>query len=438
MKRMDEPRGNDGSDIRRNPTIALLASAHDFTTIARLLIDANQHGYPVVVCNVVDERVSTLAHTMGAYLMSVDATDARTIRRAIEKYAEALDLPDVVFVDDYTAATDLDDSSFPGGLDLETVIRSGRRSRETVVAAVPAYNEAGSIAGVVGAAREHVNEVLVVDDGSGDDTVAVAERAGATVVEHGRNRGYGAAIKSALTAARRRDADRLVLLDGDGQHDPGDIPKLLERQDETDANIVIGSRFHDDVDVSVPRYRRVGLWIVNLLTNLSLGAIRSRSRISDTQSGFRTFDREAIESLVDDGSIHDGMGASTDVLYHAAKQDYVVEETGTSIRYDGDDTSTFNPVVHGFWLVRNIVETVELDRPFTFLGLPGLFTIAVGFVVGYWAVVHYLQTGVVSAEFGLLSTLCLFLGALLIVIGTILHSLNRYLETYPGRRAGGW
>jgi hypothetical protein len=94
----------------------------------------------------------------------------------------------------------------------------------TISVAIPAYNEAETIAEVVVETREYADEVVVIDDGSADDTAARACDAGATVIEHDHNEGYGAALRTAFETADRRGVDHLVVLDGDGQHDPTDIP----------------------------------------------------------------------------------------------------------------------------------------------------------------------------------------------------------------------
>ncbi|MEA1870526.1 MAG: glycosyltransferase family 2 protein, partial [Euryarchaeota archaeon] len=103
-------------------------------------------------------------------------------------------------------------------------------------------------------ARKYVDEVLVVDDGSTDDTVEVAEAAGAVVVSHGVNRGKGRAVKTSPGYAAEHGFDALVLLDGDGQHDPGEIPGLLEPISNDDADLVIGFRAFGQM----PFYRRFG------------------------------------------------------------------------------------------------------------------------------------------------------------------------------------
>jgi cellulose synthase/poly-beta-1,6-N-acetylglucosamine synthase-like glycosyltransferase len=133
----------------------------------------------------------------------------------------------------------------------------------TISVAIPAYNEAETIAEVVVETREYAEEVVVIDDGSADDTAARAYDAGATVIEHDHNEGYGAALRTAFETADRRGVDHLVVLDGDGQHDPADIPRLVARQAETDAEIVIGSRFVDGYESAIPSVRRFGIQVVN-------------------------------------------------------------------------------------------------------------------------------------------------------------------------------
>ena len=109
------------------------------------------------------------------------------------------------------------------------------------IALIPAYNEAARVGDVVAVARRHVDEVVVVDDGSTDETVAVAERAGAIVLRHPKNRGKGAAISTALDYFGRSNAEMAILLDADGQHDPSEIEKFVEAANREQAEIVVGT-----------------------------------------------------------------------------------------------------------------------------------------------------------------------------------------------------
>jgi threonine dehydratase len=153
----------------------------------------------------------------------------------------------------------------------DTVVKCGTPGSPSsgTLVAIPAHNESATIKDVVTAARTHASDVLVIDDGSADETAARAKEAGATVVEHETNSGYGAALKTAFEEADKRRADELVILDGDGQHDPDDIPRFVESLQNNEAEIVIGSRFA--AETKMPAYRRLGLSVVNLLTNLNRG-----------------------------------------------------------------------------------------------------------------------------------------------------------------------
>lgn len=162
--------------------------------------------------------------------------------------------------------------------------------RPKIIVAIPAYNEERFIFEVVRRARKYVDQVVVIDDGSTDCTAVVAEEAGAEIIRHELNRGKGCAVDTAFSVARHLDADILVLLDGDLQHDPDEIPLLLEALQREKADMVVGSRFLNGN--KIPRYRRLGQEVLNIVTNLGSGV-----RLSDTQCGFRAFSKKAINSM---------------------------------------------------------------------------------------------------------------------------------------------
>jgi hypothetical protein len=218
-----------------------------------------------------------------------------------------------------------------------------------------------------------------------------------------------------------------VVLDGDGQHEPEDVPRLVERQRETGSELVIGSRFVDGAEADVPLTRRVGLSVINVLTNISLGIVRPGSRIRDTQSGLRAYSREAIESLAADDDVGSGMDASTDILYHAHHRGYTIEEVDTTVYYDVDDGSTHNPLAHGLALLHNIVKTVEAQRPVTVLGVPGIVATVIGAGFGYWTLLNYFNTGSFPYGLAIVSTFFVLAGIFSTFTGIILHSLNRRL-----------
>jgi glycosyltransferase involved in cell wall biosynthesis len=158
-----------------------------------------------------------------------------------------------------------------------------------IVVGIPAYNEERSIASVVAHSVQHASMVVVVDDGSSDSTSAKALEAGATVIRHQFNSGKGVAVSTLFNFAIQSQADVLVLLDGDGQHDPAEIPLLVQRCLADDADVVVGSRFHPGAKSPTPRVRRLGQMAFNRMTAIASGVC-----CTDSQSGFRAFNRRAF------------------------------------------------------------------------------------------------------------------------------------------------
>jgi glycosyltransferase involved in cell wall biosynthesis len=156
---------------------------------------------------------------------------------------------------------------------------------------IPAYNEAGKIAGVVDGIRRAAPEcdILVVNDGSRDDTAAAASAAGATVISHPFNMGYGVAIQTGYKYAAARGYDLLAQIDGDGQHDPAYIPRLLAPIVAGETDFVIGSRFMEAESYEPSLPRRIGMAFFRKLVSIIIG-----TRITDSTSGYQAFNRRVI------------------------------------------------------------------------------------------------------------------------------------------------
>lgn len=170
-----------------------------------------------------------------------------------------------------------------------------KRPRRMLVV-IPAYNEQGSIRSVVVGVRETLPDadVLVVDDGSSDHTMAEAEAAGARVVRHPFNLGIGATVQTGLRLACEEDYDVVLRLDGDGQHNPADLPSLLDTLHDGRADAVFGSRFLGaDQAMAIPFARRLGIACFRTLVTLETG-----ERATDTTSGLCCLNRRAAEVLV--------------------------------------------------------------------------------------------------------------------------------------------
>jgi len=155
-----------------------------------------------------------------------------------------------------------------------------------IVAGIPALNEEATIAKVLIRANRHVDKVLVVDDGSSDDTGLIAENLGATVIRHKRNLGKGVALRGCLDWARDQGVEVLVTLDADGQHNPDEIPKLIDPILRGEADVSIGSR---RLTGGAPAYRRLGARFLDHATR-----VKSSDSVVDSQSGFRAYSRRAL------------------------------------------------------------------------------------------------------------------------------------------------
>lgn len=157
---------------------------------------------------------------------------------------------------------------------------------------IPTYNEAASITAVISAVRAaFAGDIVVIDDGSEDDTYAVAQRAGVVVLRHPCNLGIGAAVQTGFLYALAHDYDAVVRLDGDGQHNPAYIPRFLAPLESGDADVVVGSRFLAREGYQSTLVRRVGIIILGVLSAL-VG-----TRVTDPTSGYWALNRRALQVL---------------------------------------------------------------------------------------------------------------------------------------------
>jgi glycosyltransferase involved in cell wall biosynthesis len=293
-----------------------------------------------------------------------------------------------------------------------------RKNGEKIVVALPAHNEEDYIAKVIVGCQLLVDEVIVVDDGSNDATAHIAKSLGAIVVSHDTNRGYGAAISTCFKTAKERNADIMVILDADGQHDPKDVIRLIECM-ENGSDIVIGSRFISNNGRNVPAYRKIGIKILNLATILA-----GSEKVSDSQSGFRAYSRRAIENIRLDG---DGMSAGSEILLQAKEQGLKISDVSIVCRYDQGESSQ-NPISHGLCVLIDICIRSVYKRPLLYFLSIGVIFLILGSGIGMWSFQMYINTG--SLPFGpsIAMLLFLILGSLLVFSGLILHNMGRMVK----------
>ncbi len=282
-----------------------------------------------------------------------------------------------------------------------------------ILAGIAAYNEARYVGSIVLQARQYADAVIVVDDGSTDDTTRVAELAGATVIRHDENRGKGVAIQSILTEAKKRNPDVLVLLDADSQHDPNEIPVLIRPISEG-FDLVIGSR--EAQKDKTPRYRRIGQKVLLRSTRLA-----SKTNISDSESGFRALSPKAIKKL--DLKAR-GFAIESEMITSAAGKNLKITEVPISNIYTIDG-STLNPIRHGIDVLSQIIVMISQRRPLFFFGLAGGILLVAGLVIGIRVINIAASTGTLAIGSTILTTLFIIAGILTIFTGIILNALGR-------------
>jgi glycosyltransferase involved in cell wall biosynthesis len=249
----------------------------------------------------------------------------------------------------------------------QLVSTNHHKSHPKIIAAIPCLNEEQFIGDIVTRARAFADMVIVIDDGSTDRTSEAAQTAGAHVIRHKAKQGAGAATRSAFEAAKGYDADVLVTLDGDGQHNPDEIPRVLAPILCGEADLVIGSRFlqpnlnqSQPVSTSLnqaPKYRKFGIDVITWLYNFG-----SKVKVSDSQSCFRAHSQRLLEAI---NITENGFGFSVQVLIQARRKGFIIKEVPISCIYHALGSS-LNPIVHGLgvaWMVVKLRFRDELLTP---------------------------------------------------------------------------
>jgi glycosyltransferase involved in cell wall biosynthesis len=284
------------------------------------------------------------------------------------------------------------------------------------IACIPAYNEESKIANVVKRAKKFVDEVVVCDDGSTDNTLMNAQSAGAIVIKHEKNLGKGAALKSIFNYVKNSNADLIVTIDGDGQFLPEEIPKLFAPIIEKKSDIVIGYRFDDKTEM--PSYRRFGNKVLDKMTSMA-----SDLPFRDTQSGFRAYSKKAIDAINFQSS---GFAADAEILINVSKKGLKISEEKVTVLYNtGGRTSTKDPISHSTEVITSLIEIIAIRHPLTYLGIPGFGLTIVGIIFSVIVLSTFNDTRYFSISFTLIALGALILGLLLLLMSVVLFSIHK-------------
>jgi len=288
------------------------------------------------------------------------------------------------------------------------------------VVCIPAYNEEKKIKDVVKKSLPYADKVVVCDDGSADNTAIHAKKAGAIVISHETNLGYGAAISTLFDYCRKNNAEIMVTLDGDGQHNPDQVPDLINVMLKHSVDVVIGSRSLKD-DTDLPSYRKTGIKIITATINSA-----TNLKVTDSQSGFRAYSRTAIDLIHPSES---GMSVSTEILLSVSNNGLSIAEVPITVSYTGD-TSTEHPVSHGAHVIGTTLKYVSIKHPMYFYGIPGILLFISGLIMGVSFLDSYLDPVAPKVLYGLIlgSTISVLLGSMMIITSILLFAMANLIR----------
>ena len=278
---------------------------------------------------------------------------------------------------------------------------------------IPAYNEEKNIAKIITKLKKITDSIIVCDDGSSDMTSEIAKNLGVIVISHKKNMGYGAAIRTIFEKSTEIGSDILVTFDADGQHRVEDISRVLRPLENSEADIVIGSRFLGKQS-NVPNYRKLGIKVITQITNSSI-----KTKLTDSQSGFRAYSKQVLSKI----SLSEiGMGISTEILIKASSGGLRITEVPITILYSGD-TSTHNPVSHGTSVLFSTIKFTSIEHPLKFYGIPSVIFLTIGMIFTSLAVQYYVDVGRLNTDLTLIGAGTILVGIILLISAILLYSL---------------
>ena len=283
-----------------------------------------------------------------------------------------------------------------------------------IIVGIPSFNEEKNIATIITKLADITDTIIVCNDGSSDLTLDIAKKMGVFVINHEKNLGYGAAIRSIFLKAKEMNGDVLVTFDADGQHRIEDIENVIKPIIDQKADLVIGSRFLDESEKEIPQYRKVGIKVITKITNSSI-----KEQLTDSQSGFRAYSKKVIAEL---NPSELGMGISTEILIKASSKKFRITEVPIKILYAGD-TSTHNPVSHGSSVILSTIKYTSIEHPLKFYGIPSMILFIIGISFTYLSAEYYAEIGRLNTNLTIIAAGTVLIAVVLLITSILLYSL---------------
>lgn len=215
---------------------------------------------------------------------------------------------------------------------------------------IPVFNEDKTINSLVGEAKAFTRDIIIVDDGSTDETASIVKKLDVVVISHAKNKGKGASLRTGFEyILKNSSCEYIIVIDADGQHSPQFIPDFIRKADESKADIVIGNRMHD---VSAMPF-------VRKLTNRIMSFIISKvtgQNIPDTQCGYRLLRRRVLEELKLETFNYD---TESEILFQAAKKSFKIDSVGVSTIYQ-KQKSSINPFIDTIRFIKLLIKILSL------------------------------------------------------------------------------
>jgi len=290
------------------------------------------------------------------------------------------------------------------------------QSNKLIVICIPAYNEEKNIAKVIIDAKKYSDKIIVVDDGSTDYTSQIAQGLGVTLIRHNKNLGKGAALQTGFKHAITYSPEVIVTIDADGQHNPHDIPNLVDPILQGECEVVIGSRSEK---TKMPKHRKIGFEIISFLNKKA-----TNTKIRDLQSGFRAYSKKSINVIAQER--YQDYCAEFEQLNSLLKKGFKVKEVPVEIKYKGlEKTSKKNFLTHGGELILASLFMIVAKRPILYLTLPGTIFILAGLGFALNTLFLFNDIRYFSLPMSILSASLLILGALFILSSMFIYIITK-------------